>query len=496
MQSSQKTNGNWLDSAINFVSPTLGLRRQRARAMQDIMLRYEGVRSERRQGGWMTSGASGNAEIGTGLRKLRDNARDLCRNNAYARKAKREWAKRVVGTGITPRPASDNDGINRILKALWDEFATNCSADQRLNFYALEKMIVQSTFETGEVLVRLWDRLSDDGLTIPFQVQLLEADYLDTDKIQSEGRRIIHGVEMDGRGKVLGYWILGGHPGDSTFFSRGMESKFVPARFILHHAEFDRPGDVRAVTRLAAVMAKLRDLDEYADAELVRKKIAACLTGMITQSEGSDGPSMSNVAVDAEGRRIEEFRPGQFIYGAPGTSMELFSPPDSGDFTSHKKAELREIATGVEIPYVVLNDDLEAVNYSSYRGGLLAFRDAIEEYRYNWLIPQVLDPIWNKFVVTAFALGHIPMASCPVEWDPPQFDLLDRAAEAEADRAELQIGSSTWPQVVSRRGYDPTAQLAEISKYRAPLESAGVTFAKSTTDSASAQQSQAQEPTQ
>ena len=123
------------------------------------------------------------------------------------------------------------------------------------------------------------------------------------------------------------------------------------------------------------------------------------------------------------------------------------------------------------------------MNYSSYRGGLLAFRDAIEEYRWNWLIPQVLDPIYKRFVNKVEALGFIPEGNYSVEWDPPQFDLLDRGAEAEADRIELQIGSSSWDQVVSRRGYNPDAQLTEIAGRQKALAAAGVSFAKSTSDS-------------
>jgi len=264
---------------------------------------------------------------------------------------------------------------------------------------------------------------------------------------------------------------------------RSMASKFIPAEYILHHAEIDRPGDVRAVTRFAAVIAKLRDLDEYSDAEMLRKKIEACLAAMVTQPEGADGPTLGSAAVDSmTGLKVEEFRPGMVMYGAPGADVKFFSPESSGDYSAHKKTELREVAAGLDIPYVVLDDNLEAVNYSSYRGGLLAFRDAIEEYRWNWLIPQVLNPIYRRFIDKLYVMGAIPKSNYTVNWDPPPFDLLDREAEAKADRLELQIGKKSWPQLVGEIGNDPETQIKEIETWKDRLESAGVTFASSTSD--------------
>jgi lambda family phage portal protein len=477
---------NWLDKSIAWLSPQAGLRRARARMMTEAVLAYEGVRSSRRQGGWNTTNASGNAEIGAANYKLRANARDLCRNNAYGRKAKREWAKRVVGTGITPRPDTGSEAVNKTIITFWDQFAEQCSTDRRINFYAAEKLIVSSCYESGEVLIRLWDRRPDDGLAVPFQIQILEADYLDTDRTQQlQNGWIIQGVQFDPIGRITGYWLYSSHPGDVIITSlRGILSKFVPAEFILHHGEVDRPGDVRAVTRFASVIAKLRDLDEYADAEIMRKKIEACIAAMITQPEGAEGPTISSAAVDGTtGLKVEEFRPGLVMYGAPGVDVKFLNPETSGDYAAYKKAELREVAAGLEIPYVVLDDNLEAVNYSSYRGGLLAFRDAIEEYRWNWLVPQVLNPIWRRFIDKLWVMGKISERNYRVQWDPPPFDLLDRGAEAEADRLELQIGKKSYPQLVASLGNDPEQQIAEITAWKAKLEAAGVTFAKSTVES-------------
>ncbi len=92
----------------------------------------------------------------------------------------------------------------------------------------------------------------------------------------------------------------------------------------------------------------------------------------------------------------------------------------------------------------------------------------------------MLDPIWRRFIDKVYAMGRVPDPNYAVSWDPPPFDLLDRAAEAEADRAELQIGKKTWPQLVGETGNDPEAQVSEIEKWKARLDAAGVSFAGST----------------
>jgi lambda family phage portal protein len=477
---------NWFDNTIAWFSPQAGLRRARARAAQQVILSYEGARTGRRFGGNVsTSSSSGNAEMGPAIARLRDNAEDLARNNSFANKSVRRWCRRVVGYGITPQADTRDAGINAVIDRWWNTWVKSCCSDPRLNFYAAQRQIVRTAFTRGECLVRLWDRPIGDGLPVPFQIQVQEPDYLDTAKTQWLGNAVvIHGVQFDLVGRLQGFWLFGQHPGDpiQTSLRGSLTSKFIPAQYLIHHVPLERPGDVRGVSRFAAVISKLRDLDEYADAEIVRKKIEACLAMFVGQPEGLDGPKLGPITT-ADGQAIEQFEPGMIAYGQTGQKPEFFSPTTSGDYAAHKKVELREIFSGLDQPYVVLGNDLSDVNYSSFRGGAIDERDSWEEYRWLWLIPQVLDPIWAHFIDKLYAMGEIPEPNYGVKWNPPAFDLLDRAAEAEADRIELQIGKTTWPKLVGEQGEDPEKQIQDISRWKPRLDAAGVTFAKSTTES-------------
>jgi len=450
----------------------------RARAAGSVLLSYEGVRSARRAGDWRPTGTSGNAEMGPAIGKLRDNAEDLVRNNAFAAKAVRRWCRRVIGYGITPQADTGDLEVNARIDALWKSWSTECCSDARMNIYAAQRMIARTAFTRGECLIRFWDRFSADGLSVPFQIQVLEPDNLDIYKILAltGGGYILHGVQFDALGRIEGYWLLGQHPGEIVQMSqRGLASKLVPAEFVIHHVPLERPGDVRGVSRFAPVISKLRDLDEYSDAEIVRKKIEACLAMFVGQDEGPDGPTMGGVITDANGKKIEEFQPGMIAYGTAGQKPEFFSPSTSGDYAAHKTVELREIAAGLDQPYIILAEDWN-VSYSNFRGGAVDERDSIEEYRWLWFIPQVMDRIWRRFIEKLFAMGAIPAVNYGVKWNPPPFDLLDRKNEAEADELELRIGKKTWPQLVGDQGNDPTKQLEDIQRWKPLLDEAGVSF--------------------
>ena len=73
---------NLLDRTVAYFSPQAGLRRAAARsATAAIQNRYAAAQPDRSLQGWLTSGASADAEIGAALQTLRNRARDLGRNN-------------------------------------------------------------------------------------------------------------------------------------------------------------------------------------------------------------------------------------------------------------------------------------------------------------------------------------------------------------------------------------------------------------------------------
>jgi lambda family phage portal protein len=288
---------NWLDRTIGFVAPATALSRARHRAAIAMLARnYEGARVGRRTEGWVVAGTSANAEIGTALSRLRDRSRDLVRNNPYAAKAVQAVVSNLVGTGILPRARSAHAGVNDQADRLWARFAESCDADGLTDFSGLQALIVRAMAESGECLVRIRDRRIEDGLPVPLQLQLLEPDHLDAGKTGdlANGGFVVQGVEFDALGRRRAYWLYPVHPGEVAMFRRAtLASQPIPASSVLHLFDHLRPGQVRGVPWFAPVILKLRDLDEYDDAELLRKKIEACFAAFVTGSDDEEtlGPT-------------------------------------------------------------------------------------------------------------------------------------------------------------------------------------------------------------
>lgn len=478
---------NWLDRTISWVAPEAGLRRVRARRATELVVRlaYEGARTSRRTDGWVATGNSANAEISVALSKLRERSRDLIRNNAYASRAAAEVVGNAVGTGITAQSRTDAPELNKLIDSAWLDWMEQCDADGQFDFYGIQSLVARTVFESGECLIRFRQRKSSDGFKVPVQLQVLEPDYLDHTKTQkTDTGYIIQGVEFDLVGRRTYYWLYGQHPGDvvQTGVRGGLgalSSVRVPASEVLHIYRKDRPGQVRGVPWLAPVIITLRDLDEYEEAELVRKKIEACFAAFVTQPQGPEGPPIGSTADTAtEGslssHRVEAFEPGMIEYLKPGEEITFAAPTYAAGYRDYVAAKQAQIATGLQLTYEQLTGDLSRVNYSSHRAGLLSFRNGIEVFRWTTFIPMLCNPVWKRFTQIAFAAGVIPDVGGKVEWTPPGFGSVDPYKDSVATLNRIRMGTLTLRQAIAEQGYDPDAQFEQIAEINRVLDQKGI----------------------
>src|SRR5512132_1408398 len=192
------------------------------------------------------------------------------------------------------------------------------------------------------------------------------------------------GVEFDALGRRRAYWLYPVHPGEVAMFRRAsLTSQPVPAASMLHLFDRLRPGQVRGVPWFAPVILKLRDLDEYDDAELVRKKIEACFAAFVTGAD--DEETLGSAATDADGRRVESFEPGMIEHLAPGKDVKFATPSAGGGYAEYMRVQLHAIAAGVGLTYELLTGDLSQVS-----AGLLEFRRRMEALQ--WQLPGLCRP--------------------------------------------------------------------------------------------------------
>lgn len=466
-------NPTWLDRAIGWVSPARGARRAHARRVMQT-LGYDGAKSGRRTDGWITASTSADSEAQIALVKLRDRARDLVRNNAYAARALDVKVSNTIGTGIVAEVKSKS------VARSWQAFVENCDAEGHLDLYGLQSLIERCRMESGECLVQ-WVPTKRITGSIAMKLRVLEPDLLDVSRdgaIAQSENVIRHGIEYDALGNRVAYYLYPEHPGETWSVTargriRGLESRRVAASEIIHVYRKSRPGQTRGVTDFAPVIVPMRDLDDYDDAELMRKKIEACLAAFVTNASGVDATSLGPVSTDSKGR-VESIFPGMIEYLQPGEGISFSDPKASGGYADFQRFGLRKIAAGTGVPYELMTGDLSQVNYSSYRAGLVDFRRRIEQDQWNLYVPRVCQAIWNRFQAEEQAMNPGAGARTAVEWTPPRFELIDPLKETQAEIEACLAGFDTWDEIVRRRGWTASEQLDAIERWQKELDRRGI----------------------
>jgi lambda family phage portal protein len=456
-----------LDRLISHVAPTVALRRAQARlALRRMesggrMGGYEGASKGRRTDRWHAKPSDANAANGPDLALLRHRSRDLARNNPWARRAIDVLEDWVVGPGITGQPVGrTRAGITT--RDAWRAWAdsTDCDVDGDTDFAGVQGLVFRTVAESGSALVRRRIRRDSDGLAIPLQLQVLEPDHLDV-WTRTYGRNIVHhGIEYDAIGRRVAFWLYPEHPGTDRPEQVTLTSVRVPASEIIHVFRQDRPGQILGVPWLAPALMRLKNLDEFEDAALLRAVTASSFALFVTRAAD---PDIEDGDPDHE---VENLEPGTVEYLNPGETIESPNLPDFGGVDSFAMAQLRAAASSLGMPYELLSGDLSRVNFSSGRLGFNSFERSVAKWQSRLMRRQLLDRVAQWWTEAAIGSAAVPAAAASLrwEWTPPARAILDPGAENQADSDAVRSGLKTLSEVLRARGKDPRTHLEELAE--------------------------------
>ena len=466
-----ETKANWVDRFALAVSPSWGRNRLRARMQAAIIARhFEAAASGRRTDGWHRTSTDANAANGPALGRLRDQARDLVRNNAWAKNTIRVVSDHTVGWGISAKAPARPD-----LDEVWRSWAESLACDSAglLDFAGLQALVLKTIVESGEVLVRRRRRRIEDGLPLPLQLQVLEPDFLDTAKdglVGEAGGPIIQGVEFDKLGRRAAYWLFDRHPGGNllgTFASRR-----IPASEILHVFEVERAGQVRGVSWFAPAVVNLRDFDEFEDASLMRQKIAACFAAFVTDVDGA-GATLGEQSPTND--LVETLEPGLVSYLKPGQSVEFGTPPmvQNDGFTER---QLRRIAAAMGVTYEDMTGDYSRANFSSARMARIKHWAHVEAWRWKMLVPRFCAGVWAWAMEAGALAGLVKDGGELVRarWTAPPMPMLEPDKEGLALTRLVRSGAMTPSEMVRERGGDPDTHWDEYQADMKELDKRGI----------------------
>jgi len=436
---------------------------------------------------WTSSSDSINTLLASGgVSTIRSRVREAVRNDPVAARAVDVFVSNCISTGIKPLPlVADDDFRHEVIEA-WSEWCEEADADNRLDFYGIQSLVARSMYEGGECFVRFRPRRPADGLSTPLQVQVLESEFCDLlkDTALPSGNVVKAGIEFDLVGRRRAYWMFRSHPGDRTFAS-SLDSVPVPAAQIAHVFQTLRPGQVRGLSALTPVLVSLHELNQFTDAELVRKRLAAMFAAFVeTPSADDDILGAGSVATATDGVELGSLEPGTMQLLPPGHNIRFSEPADvGGSFADFMAQTLRTIASGLGITYEQLTGDYSQVNFSSVRAGMIEFRRGLAQVQHQVIVHQFCRPIWRRWFDAAVLSGRLTLPAgmnarqaSRVRWITPGWDYVDPAKEIAAIAHAIQVGVMSRDQAIAQRGIDPEELDAEIARGNQRAADLGLNF--------------------
>lgn len=463
---------------------------------------YKGAESSRLTADWFASLSTSDDELRWSAPRLRARARDLARNNAYARAYLRLLADNVIGADgiklqaqVRDNSTTLNRRINDRIEDAWEDWSRNVTIGVPLTLTAFSRQVLRGVARDGEVLVRLWRGYSN---IYAFALEALDADQLDEQLSRARGtngdNEIRMGVELSESGLPVAYHVWESPPYTTSVESTRRRLR-IPADQIIHLYDPDRIDQTRGVTWLAAAMYPLKMLDGYEEAELVASRVNASKMGFFAKKD--DGTSGFPTAASIE----IESNPGTFETLPPGYELQTFDPTHPGQqYAPFVKTQLRKIASALGISYNVLANDLEGVNYSSMRSGMLCERDTWNTLQ-SWWISIFLTRVYSEWLNLSQLAGALkldtrdPAKLRESKWTARGWPWVDPLKDVQAGIAGISVGLACRSDLLAEQGLDFEEVLERLAQEEALAREYGVDISGSGSDGATDPQSGA-EPAQ
>lgn len=438
---------------------------------------YAGAAINRLSADWGALNTSADSEIITSLRILRGRARELMRDNEYAKAAVRTIKNNVIGTGVGMQGQVTTAGgklmtkINTQIEEAWKDWCDKdtCDPAGKLCFADMERLLFGSLVENGEVLVHKVRQPFGKGST-PYALELIEADRLVdqwSSAMTTSGNVIRMGVEQDKWGRPVAYWLYPTHPGDYQF-TAFVESALIriPADEIIHLYIPERIGQTRGVPWFHATLKRLRNMQGYEEAEIVAARASASIVGFIQTPEGLVPDDGELVDDDDRPEPVLNMSPGTIQQLGVGESFTGFNPSrPNAALDPFMRFMLRGFCTGVGVSYESVSRDYSQSNYSSTRMALMEDRDLWRVLQ-GWWIRNFRREVHRDWLEASVLAGVLPFAdyySQPkkyqaVRFKPRGWSWIDPVKEVNAYRTAVRSGFMTVSAVISQTSEHSDAQ--------------------------------------
>jgi lambda family phage portal protein len=466
-----------LDRLITRISPRWALERDRARAALARSGGYVGGAYSQRFANWSPGVRDADGDTIYDLREMRGRSRDLARNAPIARGAVGTMVTYVVGTGLSVQSRIDAEllGLSddeasakqKELERYFNTWAASQFADasQRQSFYEMQDLAERSELESGDAFALL---VKSKAPNWPYRlaVQIVEADRVCNRNNVMDTDEMTQGI-VKRNGIPISIWVADRHPGRVIGAMRAnwREVPFYGTtgrRNVLHLMHIERPDQTRGIPWLASIIAKIKQLDRYSDAE-----VDAAVNAAVNAVFATMDPDAFQDLFDPDAREAyfenakqssQSIESGRVISTLPGESITSPTPgrPNPA-FEQFFLAVNNEIAMGLGLPRDVL---LKAFN-ASYSASRAALMDAWRTYKVRRFrkAARFCQPIYEEVIIDGVAMGHLSAPGLLADpmiraawlgsfWSGDGPGALDPTKEANAAKLRIDMGQTTLPEEI------------------------------------------------
>ncbi|WP_299144107.1 phage portal protein [uncultured Tateyamaria sp.] len=435
---------------------------------------FDAAISDRLTANWTTTPLTADQVIDRHQRVLVARSREESQKNDYLRNFLRLCQQNIVGhrgfalqaqtrlqNGELDRPA------NEALEAWWKKWqrAENCDVRGRRSFRMQCKSAVRTAAKDGEFMIR--EIVGRAAGPMGYALQTLDpqrcpVDY-NVDRLP-DGRFIKQGIEFSREGRALAYFFLRGDPAATGYTFNGTSLDRVPAGEIIHGFLEDIEGQRRGLPWAATSLWRLHMLGGFEKAALTSARTGASVGGFFEWEDGY-GPEADDEFEDEE--LYIEAEGGVFQELPQGARMKEFKTQyPSGEFGPFHKAMLRGAGAGMGVAYVSFANDLEGVNFSSIRQGVLDERDHWMDLQ-EWLIEMLIDRVYRGALAQSLLRGLVAHGGIRlrpenlarhenVHWQGRRWAWVDPTKDVQAEIASKNNLLTAPSEIIRRRGGDPT----------------------------------------
>lgn len=448
---------------------------------------YAAASVDRFSAEWSVAPTTYQSEIFRHLRSLRARSRDMARNSPHMKRFLGMVRRNVIGpAGIRLQVRAKKRGdeldelLNTEIERQFGEWTLpeNCSASGKMSWVDAQGMAINTMARDGEFLCRFVDADNPFGFSLKFY----DVAYLDEtfNEDLGNGKRVVMSVEVDRYDRPLAYYFTTPRYDLAPHSRESLERVRIPAEQVIHcFLPFEDDAQIRGVPWAHAAMWSLRKLGQFEDAALINAHVAACSMGFIIPPANDE---KGGIAPEGEAPApIEaEYVAGVLRELPPGYDIKTVDPQHpNNDFDPFTSAVLRGAACGLDVSYFALAGDLEAVNYSSARVGLLDDRDNYKTLQ-RFLINHFCRRVYREFLKRGILTGALNVL--PSDYDrlkspdfqPRGFAWVDPLKDLLASELAVNNGFTTRSQVIAEQGGDFEDNMRRLKEEQDVIERYGV----------------------